>query len=104
MLGQSDEAGFGHLTTDVLQALLEASQGGQFIYFETEYFGGEGGQGASLFRDMRLEYGPTWDGIGPINTALRMMGVQTVPPAIDEFQTIGLNRNRTTEAWLSGQS
>ena len=72
------------------------------MYFETEYHGGHGGQGAAVFQNGELTFGPQWDELGPINHALMLLGVQIEPPAIDEFDTVGLCRHRTTEDWLTG--
>jgi hypothetical protein len=43
---------------------------------------------------------------GRINEALALLGVvivHIVPPAIDEFETIGLQRHRFTQGWLNGR-
>ena len=94
--------GFQYLTPHLMQVLSEMSRGGRFAYVETEYFGELGGQGAVVFTDAQLAYGPTWDEqIGPINTALRMLGVGVTPPAIDEFAALGLGRHRMTKDWLA---
>lgn len=72
------------------------------MYFETEYHGGHGGQGAAVFLNGDLIFGPQWDEFGPINHALMLLGVKIEPPAMDEFDTVGLYRHRSTEDWLSG--
>jgi hypothetical protein len=76
---------FQYLTREVIAALKEASLGGTLAYFETEYFGGAGGQGAAAFKDGDLIFGPEWKKIGPINQALKLLGVRLERPFYDEF-------------------
>jgi len=70
------------------------------MYFETSYFGGRGGQGAAVFQDGEIVFGPQWADTGPINRALGLLGVEVAPPAQDEFEAIGLHRHRDTEGWI----
>jgi len=92
--------GFQYVTPRLLEILSEMSRGGRIAYFETEYSGGLGGQGAIVFDDTRVAYGPCWADKGPINSALKMLGVRVTPPAIDEFDTLKLGRYRMTEHWV----
>lgn len=80
--------------------LIEASRGTSLVYFETEYFGGLGGQGAAVFADGALIYGPISAAIGPINEALALLGVAVTPPATDAFDAVGLGLHRSAEDWL----
>jgi hypothetical protein len=100
ILSRTNGEEFQYLTTTLIVALQQASSGGAIVYFETEYFGGTGGQGAAVFRDGKLVFGPEWADIGPINSALKKLGVTAAPPFIDEFDTVGLGQFRTTEDWL----
>jgi len=70
----------------------------QYALVETDYFGGNGDQVAAVFNigepdpvyhSARLE-------TGPINEALRMLGVVAVKSA-DEFDTLGLGFFRNTD-------
>ncbi len=79
---------------------MDASINALVMYFETEYFGGDGGQGAALFHEGRVVFIQSAK-LGPINRALALLGVKVVSPAIDEFQSIGLDRHRTTAEWLA---
>jgi hypothetical protein len=72
---------------------------GPLLYFETDYHGGSGGQGAILVANDKVMYGPSAAEIGPINEALRLIGVR-VGTARDEFEAIGLHRHRHTDDWL----
>jgi hypothetical protein len=91
---------FSYLSDQLLQELLAASLGESIVYFETEYFGGEGSQGAVVVSDGKLVYGPALADIGPINQALAMLGVAITPPAHDEFDSVGLAQHRSTEDWI----
>jgi hypothetical protein len=91
---------FVHLSDQLLALLSGFSARGPVMYFETEYFGGEGAQGAVVFRDGIAIYGPISARIGPINKALALLGVRVQPPARDEFETVGLQRHRSTADWL----
>jgi hypothetical protein len=71
------------------------------MYFETEYHGGTGGQGAAVYANGATVFGPTWDEFGPINSALALFSVTIVPPAHDAFDAIGLWHYRYTDDWLS---
>ena len=94
-------AGFNMLSPGLMQVLRAGSQRSTLLYFETEYFGGMGTQGAAVFRDGELVFGPQSAELGPINNALVLLGVRTLPPAADEFETIGLHRHRSTDEWLA---
>ena len=91
---------FECLTEDLVAVLCTLSRAGSVLYFETEYFGGAGAQGAAVFRGGSIVFGPQSAAIGPINRGLTFLGVSVVPPARDQFETIGLHRHRTVEAWL----
>jgi hypothetical protein len=92
--------GFTYLSEQLIRELKIASSHGSLVYFETEYFGGNGAQGAAVFREGELIFGPQSGSFGPINQALAVVGVRVVPPASDEFETAGLHRHRHTEDWL----
>jgi hypothetical protein len=83
----------------LIEALAEASSPGAMLaYVETEYFGGTGGQSAVAFADGQPVFGPARSkgASGPINGALRVIGVQRMGSQ-DEFDTIGLGARRTME-------
>jgi hypothetical protein len=93
--------GFVYLSKQLASEIASASQDGFVVYIETEYFGGMGTQGAAVFLNGALVYGPKSAEIGPINEALHFVGVEISAPADDEFETVGLNRHRSTEDWLA---
>lgn len=92
-------AGFNYLSPALAAALQALSVRSTLLYFETEYFGGMGTQGAAVFRDGELVFGPQAAELGPINNALAVLGVRTLPPAVDEFETVGLHRHGSVEGW-----
>jgi hypothetical protein len=96
-------AGLQSLSGQLVNELRRASQREALIYFETEYSGGLGGQGAAVFKEGELVFGPHWAEIGPINQALKLLGVTIEPPARDEFETVGLHLHRDAEGWLERQ-
>lgn len=93
--------GFTYLS-DVVEAALAAAAGPHAVaYIETSYFGGRGsqaaavlGNGGMLLRSARpvVAHVPTPE--GPINAALRAIGVQATGGR-DEFDTVGLGRFRS---------
>jgi hypothetical protein len=72
----------GYLAADPLYAIIN-----------TDYFGGNGEQAAMVYRDSEVVMPPEWGGGGPINKALRLLGV-TAEKGKDEFDTVGLGGYR----------
>jgi hypothetical protein len=97
MTGQPE--GFTYLSEQLLRELMLASKDSEILYFETEYHGGTGGQGAVVLSNGEIAYGPQSAEGGPINEALRIIGVK-VGSAHDEFEAIGLDQHRHTDDWL----
>ena len=92
---------FNHFHAGMRAPLEQLSIGGQLAYIETDYFGGVGGQGAVVFDNGRLVFGPDWSAIGPINAALNFLGVPESDHGYDAFDQLGLGRHRRTESWIS---
>jgi|HubBroStandDraft_5_1064220.scaffolds.fasta_scaffold66337_2 hypothetical protein len=85
----------------LLALVLErASIHGPIAYIETDYFGGAGTQAAAVWRDGRVLMSPAKARRGPINRALRHLGVRFTWPR-DAFQAVGLHRYRTNDDWLA---
>jgi hypothetical protein len=91
---------FNYLSRQLIDVLRRASHHAVLMYFETNYFGGVGGQGAAVFCDGDVTFGPRWGRIGTINGALKLLDTRVVAPALDEFETVGLHRHRATSDWL----
>ena len=103
---------FEMLSSELVLWVQEASRRGRIAYFETEYWGGDGGQDAVVWENGSIIYGPTIARVefggtqvipeavsyGAINGALHRIGVSRTGE-LDEFDSIGLGRHRTTEAW-----
>jgi hypothetical protein len=68
-----------------------------FAVIETDYFGGRGDQAAAVYRGDREVMAPAVAVVGPINQALRHLGVQA-PAGMDEFDAAGLGRFRDFDA------
>lgn len=81
--------------------VLAASRFGRVAYVEADFFGGVGTQTAATWQAGTVVMAPKHrDGLGPINEALRFLGV--VPaPGQDEFEAVNLGRFRHTEDWLA---
>ena len=95
-----DGGAFEHLTPELTRWCAAQSALGPIVYVETRYFGGEGSQGAALFADGHVAWGPANDRAGPINQALSLLGV-TASSAHDAFDTVGLGRHRGNDDWRS---
>ena len=67
-------------------------------YVEAEFFGGDGGQACAVWDEGKLVLGPCVEKHA-INRALGLLGVK-VGNALDEFDAIGLGKNRDTEDWI----
>lgn len=64
-----------------------------FAIIETDYFGGAGDQAAAVYSGEIEVMAPTTAKVGPINEALRHLGVRESVET-DEFDTVGLGRFR----------
>lgn len=85
--------GFIYLAPSWQVRLAELSAGGELVYIETDYFGGQGNQGAVVYRDRSSVLGPQSGECGPISEALASIGVSK-SGACDEFEAVGLVRFR----------
>jgi hypothetical protein len=94
-------AEFSKLSPSAVLWLQELSATGRVAYIETEYFGGEGAQVAAVWEGGTIIFGPRQADIGPINDALRLLGIVRTQTH-DEFDVAGLGRHRHTEDWLGG--
>lgn len=89
---------FWKLSPSGLAWLEDLSAGGRVAYIETDYFGGVGTQSAAVWEARRTILPPRRGDIGPINDALRLLGV-TRTQTQDEFAVAGLGRHRRNEDW-----
>ncbi len=95
---------FQYLTTPLMDLLRVRSQGRTLVYVETDYFGGVGGQGAAVFREGRVRFGPhfTKGKGGAINEAFAWLDVTTASGCLDAFETVGLSRCRCNDDFSVG--
>ncbi|WP_405820903.1 hypothetical protein OG241_34295 [Streptomyces sp. NBC_01390] len=103
--------GFWRLPGGFDGLLAQWSTAGPVAYVEAEYFGGAGEQRAVVWAKGVLTLGPVDDAtseglssaVSPISQALRRLGAGRAP-GTDEFETVGLNRHRDNEGWLSSST
>lgn len=88
---------FEYLTEHLFELLCVGSRNGELIYVETHYHGGVGGQGAAVFRDGTIVFGPKSGDGSAINEALSQIGVTPHPEQFDAFAAVGLDRFRSNE-------
>ena len=67
--------------------------GSLYAVIETDYFGGNGDQAAVVYRGDQIIMAPRRSQRGPINEALRTLGVVKIG-LLDEFDTVGLGHHR----------
>jgi hypothetical protein len=108
--------GFDELTEDIRRFASDLSAHGPVVYVHAEIHGGTGTQASVGWRGGTVDFAPVSTANneadaggrhvlrhdlsdGAINQALRYLGVRVVPPAIDEFDSVGLGTFRSTEDW-----
>jgi hypothetical protein len=91
--------GFTYLSPSLAAFLADHSRHGALVYFEAEYFGGDGTQAAVAFRDGHPLSPTPSSGDGAINRGLGCLGI-TPNGAFDEFDYVGLSRYRHTSGWI----
>jgi hypothetical protein len=98
-MAESEEEAFREHVDVLRPLLLELSRSSTVLYAETEYFGGQGGQGAVVIRDGRELMGPVWSADEyVINEGLRHLGVES-SGGVDGFDALGLGLHRNSEEW-----
>ncbi len=94
---------FASLTKGFQDLLLELSRLGPLAYIETDYFGGKGGQGAVVYSGREIVMAPMWRRSGPINRALRLIGVKRRLIG-DRFSALGLGEFRCNDDLIEAAS
>jgi hypothetical protein len=94
-----DHEDLGNIPNELTDILSELSIFCPLLYFQTDYFGGEGSQLAMVFDKGMIIFGPAENITGPINEGLRLLGARTEAND-DEFDSIGLGKYRNTDSWL----
>lgn len=92
-----------YLSSTLKAALVQLSATSTIAYVETEYFGGSGTQGATVYKEGLCVFEPTTAQRGVISNALKLLGVVMAPGQADEFDTVGLGRYRDNDAWIEGR-
>jgi hypothetical protein len=89
---------FRKLSKDAGHRAVQQSGRHRLAYVEAEYFGGAGDQAAVVWEGGAVRNGPLATE-NAIDQALRDLGV-VANAGTDEFDTVGLNRWRSTSEWL----
>lgn len=98
---------FRDLSEELKEKLSGLSDSRAIAYVETEYWGGDGTQGAMVWKEgvvvarhpHRNESNTSAPESAPINRCLRAIGVIKAEKSFDEFDSIGLGACRTNEEW-----
>ncbi len=88
-----------NLPERLVPELIELSHQGPVAYVTAEFHGGDGEQCSVVWRDGELWSEPE-EGSWAINAALVRLGVQS-EKGMDAFATMGLDRYRSVEEWLT---
>ena len=102
--GAEDVIGnFEHLSSSLLAWLKAQSSLTTLAYVETEYHGGMGCQGAVVCSNGKIIMPPEHgDGPGgPVSKAIRLLGLKSSLPSVDEFAEAGLDQFRSNDDWRS---
>jgi hypothetical protein len=91
---------FDYLSAELADFGRELSALAPVAYVETQYYGGLGRQCALAWHDGDVVAGPERAPIGPINVALRAIGV-VCEGELDEFDSVHLGWFRCNEEWLA---
>ncbi|MBN1349728.1 hypothetical protein JXJ21_09985 [candidate division KSB1 bacterium] len=94
------DQGLIYLSEELKQEIAGISVRCAVIYIETDYWGGTGTQGATIYKDRKCIFGPKVGEIGPISEALRIIGFQSKSKDQDEFEAFGLNKFRDNDDWI----
>ncbi|MFB6775651.1 hypothetical protein [Streptomyces sp. NPDC056337] len=102
------DLGFWKMPGGFATSLAQWSSSGPVAYVEAEYFGGVGEQRAAVWDDGSLVLGPLAEperkrflrAVTPISQALRLLGARR-SLGQDEFATVGLDRHRNSDDWIS---
>ncbi len=96
---QSDSISiFEYLNCHIETAILNIIKNKEIVYAESEFFGGDGGHIGIIWKNNKRVYLGEF-GKDTMNVILRKIGVEK-EFSKDEFDTVGLGMNRSTESWL----
>ena len=89
---------FIYLNTNIQNKILELISTGIIGYIEADYSGSHGEQAGIVYKDGVRDAFYS-NRLGAINSVLRRFGVRP-SNGLDEFETMGLNKNRSVDDWL----
>jgi len=89
---------FVFLTENIEQKIIEVLGNIELAYVESEFFGGQGGHIGIIWKNGKRDFLAESDKKS-INKILKRLGVNRTLLK-DEFETVGLTKNRHTEDWI----
>jgi hypothetical protein len=93
-----------YLSEALKDSLSKISIGCSVAYIETEYHGGKGTQGATVYIDGECVYEPITNNSGAISGALKILGITAQAHQHDEFEAMGFDRFRNNDDWIEEAS
>lgn len=91
-----------YLSCALKSTLAQLSSTCCIAYVETEYFGGDGTQGATVYKHGHCILEPVTAESHVISQALKLLGVTVRPDQADEFEAVGLHCYRSNDDWIAG--
>jgi len=103
--GDSDplREGYYRFSKSLAAVASDCSADGPIAHVFTDYFGGDGTQGATVWTGGKQVMAPEVSRQGAINSALRRIGLKAKPP-LDEFDTIGLGDYRSNDDFVAPEA
>jgi len=89
---------FQFLTENIEQKIIEVIGNRELAYVESEFFGGQGGHIGIIWKKGIRDF-LTQSDKKSMNKILKRLGVNRTLLK-DEFETVGLTKNRHTEDWI----
>jgi hypothetical protein len=89
---------FEFLTENIEQEIIQVIRNRELAYVESEFFGGQGGHIGIIWRNGKRDFLAESDK-NSMNKILKKLGVNRTLLK-DEFEIVGLSKNRHTEDWI----
>ncbi|PIA77436.1 hypothetical protein BFR04_08285 [Gaetbulibacter sp. 4G1] len=89
---------FEFLTENIEQKTIQVIENRELAYVESEFFGGQGGHIGIIWKNGKRDF-LTESDKSSMNKILKRLGVNRTLLK-DEFENVGLDKNRHTEDWI----
>lgn len=89
---------FEFLTENIEQKTIQVIENRELAYVESEFFGGQGGHIGIIWKNGKRDF-LTESDKSSMNKILKRLGVNRTLLK-DEFENVGLDKNRYTEDWI----